>query len=526
MRRAVLLLFALLVLVPGCGPGPGASDGGVRDAGVTDAGPTSDAGVMDAGPTDAGPTSDAGAPDGGPTPDAGAPDAGPTDAGPTDGGAVAYPDWPPLFISAFGLSYDGPVASGGDVWVDLTVARPDALAALGAWSFSSANYDYVYQELTAAEVPFALAAGDVIRVHGAGFAGTTDRTRADNDPDVWDVVSEEPFGPSFKHGLLWLAGPDGAVLDAVVYETGLNQGDWLTGDALAQAEAAVAAGEWPSPDAADAVRVADPDREWARLSPPTRAGDAAADWQIVGATLETYYERAAGLTGDALKAALHAIVKDHVVIPYSEVASVFTVTDADPADPTKVIQFYTGRPTTADFNKEHVWAKSHGGFDSDAYAGYSDVHALRPTRPDVNSVRWHLDFDEGGTPYSDSGCNLADGLSFEPRDAVKGDVARALFYMAVRYEGDDPPMPDLELVEDIPSLLDAQGLPNNDQHTSTPRIGRLSTLLRWHVQDPPDDGERRRNDLVFERFQRNRNPFVDHPEWVHAIWGGPAWPAP
>ena len=83
----------------------------------------------------------------------------------------------------------------------------------------------------------------------------------------------------------------------------------------------------------------------------------------------------------------------------------------------------------ADFNREHVWAKSHGGFDADSQDGYSDLHHLRPTRPDVNSARWHLDFDEGGELYSDSGCRRVVDLSWEPQEVVKGDVARMLFYM-------------------------------------------------------------------------------------------------
>ncbi|MGC4119914.1 MAG: endonuclease [Myxococcales bacterium] len=486
-----------------------------RDAGlVDDAAVTADAsGSLDSGvlPDAATPSPDAGA-----SLDASAssPDTGDLpDAGPR------FPGWPPAFISAFGLSYDGPVADGEDTWIELTIADPAALSSLGGWSLSAASFGDVTVELSSAEVSYPLAAGDVVRVHGAAWTGTADVQKTDNHPGVWDLASPEPFGPSLKHGLLFLEAANGPVLDAVFYETSRNQGDWLSGPALAAAQKVVTAGEWPGSAASAAVAIADQDREWARLDPGTHEGDAAADWQVVGATLETYYESAMGLTSAALKAALHAIIKDHVVFPYSEVASIFTATDADPAVPGNVLEFYTGVSTASDFNKEHVWAKSHGGFESDAYAGFSDVHALRPTRPDVNSVRWHLDFDEGGTTYSNTQCKVAAGYSFEPRDAVKGDVARALFYMAVRYEGDDPPMPDLELVEAIPSLLDAQGQPNNNQHVSTPRMGRLSTLLRWHQQDPPDDAERARNDLIFREYQRNRNPFVDHPEWVQAIWG-------
>lgn len=505
----------LLGLVCACSTPSSPADAGPSTA------PDGAASVPDGslGPTDAGA-------DGGTLPDAAATDSGSTpdasegaDAGAGLDSGPHFPAWPPIFFSALGLSQDGPVADGEDTWIELTVADPAGLEALGSWTFSTANFSDVLVELASTEVPFALSAGDVLRVHGAGWTGTRDQQKSDNHPGVWDLASKEPFGPSLKHGLVWLSAGDGRVLDAVLYETGRNQGDWLEGDALAAAQRVVAAGQWPATGPTSAVVLADADREWARLRSGNREGSAATDWQVVGASLDTYYERAAGKTGAALKAALHEILKGHVVFPYSEVASIFTVTDPDPAVPGNVLQFYTGRSTRSDFNKEHLWAKSHGGFDSDAFAGYSDLHMLRPTRPDVNSVRWHLDFDEGGTPYSDSGCKVQAGLSFEPRDAVKGDVARALFYMAVRYDADEPPMPDLELVEAIPSLLDAQGQPNNDQHTNTPRMGRLSTLLRWHVQDPPDDRERARNEVIFRDYQRNRNPFVDHPEWVAAIWG-------
>ncbi len=536
-RPAALAIAALLVALAtltGCPsePAPPAvEDGGVAaDSGVEPSDGSADAGLPDAA-ADAGVDAgvDGGEDAGTPVEDAGLPveDAGTPDGGEADAGVPPLPRWPPVFISAFGLSHDGPVSDGADVWVELTIANA-VFAQAGSWTYSSANHAYVNQQLESTQLPFELADGDVVRIHGSAYTGTTDVRKSDNNPGVWDFVSSEAFGPSFKHGLLWLEAADGTVLDAVIYETGRNQLGWLQEAALAAAQKAVDDEEWPSTSPDDAVSIPDSDRHWARLRPTLIGqGDSAADWQAVGATLETYYERAMGKTGDELKAALHEIIADHVVLSYREdVNAAFSVTDADPDNPGSIIQFYTGQSTQSDFNKEHLWAKSHGGFGSDAYAGYSDLHHLRPTRPDVNSTRWHLDFAEGGVPYSDTTCNIVEGVSFEPRDEVKGEVARALFYMAVRYEGDDPPMPDLELVEEIPSLLNAQGQPDNNQHVSTPRHGKLSHLLRWHVEDPPDDRERARNDVIFETLQRNRNPFVDHPEWVYEIWGGPEWPHP
>lgn len=97
-----------------------------------------------------------------------------------------------------------------------------------------------------------------------------------------------------------------------------------------------------------------------------------------------------------------------------------------------------------------------------------------------------------------------DSDSREPRDSVKGDIARMLFYMAVRYEGDNGEI-DLELNEKV----------NNNKD---PYMGKLSVLLKWNEQDPVDDLERKRNEVIFTKYQHNRNPFIDHPEWVNKIW--------
>ncbi|MFE5278758.1 endonuclease I family protein, partial [Bacillus cereus] len=122
----------------------------------------------------------------------------------------------------------------------------------------------------------------------------------------------------------------------------------------------------------------------------------------------------------------------------------------------------------------------------------------------VNSARGNLDFDYGGSPVKNCDDCLRTSQSWEPPDRVKGDVARMLFYMAVRYESDD--RVDLELNDSL----------NNG---STPYHGKLSVLLQWHEQDPVDDYERNRNDVIYEKWQHNRNPFIDYPEWAEDIWG-------
>ena len=95
--------------------------------------------------------------------------------------------------------------------------------------------------------------------------------------------------------------------------------------------------------------------------------------------------------------------------------------------------------------------------------------------------------------------------SWDPGQARRGDAARALLYMDLRYDGSDSGTPDLELV-DRTTLI-------GERH-----LGHLCTLLVWHEEDLVDDAEQRRNDVIFA-WQGNRNPFVDHPEWVQSIWG-------
>lgn len=226
----------------------------------------------------------------------------------------------------------------------------------------------------------------------------------------------------------------------------------------------------------------------------------------------TYYATAIGKTGTPLRDALHTTISRMDKLTYAQVWDALKDTDQDPNNSANVIEIYSRRSVPKstnggdvdDWNREHVWAKSHGDFGTSTGPG-TDVHHLRPEDVTVNSDRGNLDFDEGGSSVSQcSGCRR-DSNSFEPPDAVKGDVARMIFYMAVRYEGDDG-FPDLE--------------PNEStSNSSNPNIGRLSVLLRWNDEDPPDAAEQRRNERIYTTWQHNRNPFIDHPEWADAIWG-------
>lgn len=226
-----------------------------------------------------------------------------------------------------------------------------------------------------------------------------------------------------------------------------------------------------------------------------------------------YYDGTAGLTGDALQDALHEIIStDARALSYAQVWDALKVTDQDPANPSNVLTLYAGvsMPKSNNgggvdqWNREHVWAKSHGDFGTATGPG-TDIHHLRPEDVSVNSDRGNLDFDNGGTENDEAPGNFADGDSWEPRDEVKGDVARMIFYMSVRYEGGDG-FADLE-VNDLVG------------NGSAPHIGRVSVLLQWSAADPPDAFEQRRNELIYSDYQGNRNPFVDNPEWANDIWG-------
>ncbi|MGH7945671.1 MAG: endonuclease [Opitutaceae bacterium] len=239
-----------------------------------------------------------------------------------------------------------------------------------------------------------------------------------------------------------------------------------------------------------------------------------------GAPPPGYYDRAAGLSGGPLKVALHEIVRGHTLIPYSQLHAPLARLHEDPANANNVILLYSADsvPKGADFvsaawNREHAWPRSRGNADETG-PDDSDLHYIWPCYDAVNSTRVNLPFDLS-TPadpgFRAPGHPLApatslDSDSWQPPAGQRGALARCLFYVAVRYEGDEPATSDMELVSYQPSGS---------------RMGNLNTLLRWHADEPVTDAERRRNDLIFSDYQRNRNPFIDQPEWAGLIWGSP-----
>ncbi len=236
---------------------------------------------------------------------------------------------------------------------------------------------------------------------------------------------------------------------------------------------------------------------------------------VYNGALTGYYAPMNGHLDATFKQTLNALISSNLKSSsYSNVWTILRVADEDPNNSSNIICFYTGQSipkanqdgsssANVVWNREHVWAKSHGfGSDSSNYA-YYDCHHLHATEKNINSTRGNLPFDDVTSGSLDSYGNSWSSLAFEPRDEVKGDVARSLFYMVVRY--DDATL-DLELEDLLTSTFSKE-----------PTLGKLSTLLKWAKEDPVSAEEMARNEIVYQ-YQGNRNPFIDHPEWIDLLY--------
>lgn len=228
-----------------------------------------------------------------------------------------------------------------------------------------------------------------------------------------------------------------------------------------------------------------------------------------------YYDGTTGLTGEPLKSKLHSIIRSHTVKTYSEVKGILRDIDEDPNNSGNIILIYSRRSIDkSDFasnnesdywNREHTWPKSHG-FPDQQDTAYTDVHHLRPCDATINSSRSNKDFNNvdhtAENEQGEAANTYTTGDFWEPTDEIKGDLARTMFYMATRYNSSAL---DLELVDRI-------------SYSGDPELGVLYTLLQWHENDPVSQAEINRNDGAYD-YQGNRNPFIDEPTWVAAIWG-------
>jgi len=221
-------------------------------------------------------------------------------------------------------------------------------------------------------------------------------------------------------------------------------------------------------------------------------------------------------TKNELKADLATLITTtHTqTIAYSAgLASLFKTSDADPANPNNILLMYgsqssgthqRSRPYSGSWNREHVYAKSKGTPNLGTSGPGSDGHHLRPADNTLNSTRGSLLFDDGtgATAYKTS------RGGWYPGDEWKGDVARILMYMYVRYNTRCLPL-------------------NITMNPSTYSSDFPDILLKWNAEDPVSDFERQRNNVVFG-IQHNRNPFIDNAYLATVIWGGPAaqntWP--
>ncbi len=232
-----------------------------------------------------------------------------------------------------------------------------------------------------------------------------------------------------------------------------------------------------------------------------------------------YYAAAQGLTGQALADALHGIITPHTVIPYdsttqTDAMAALKVLDEDPSDNTKVRLVYTGTSilkTDSTWNREHLWPQSRGVGSNGA--DFSDLYNLRASSAAINSARGNKFFDISDTANANyhspatSGASAdtsTDFDSWQPSIIERGDVARSLMYMDIRYAGNETNTLDLFLQDVVNGTAD---------------MAVLTTLLQWSEQDPVSDEERRRNSLIYSVYQHNRNPFVDHPEYVDQLFG-------
>ena len=237
-----------------------------------------------------------------------------------------------------------------------------------------------------------------------------------------------------------------------------------------------------------------------------------------------YYDSLDGLADLALRQALQDIIADPNSVraqTYADVIDMLLEADQNPENSNQVWLLYTeegrakldlqtGSSNVGKWNREHTFPRSRGGFndiDADDVAdgidvfwtteadslrhGNSDAHALRAADAAENSSRGNQHYGQYVGPTGTLG-------------SFRGDVARSVLYMEIRYNG-------LAVVNGFPS--------------TTGQLGDLATLLDWHRNDPPDDFEMNRNNIIYN-WQRNRNPFIDQPLLVEYIWGnnvGDAW---
>jgi len=261
-----------------------------------------------------------------------------------------------------------------------------------------------------------------------------------------------------------------------------------------------------------------------------------------------YYDTVDASSTAALRSSLHDAIDDHTRIPYTSSATdtwnVLELADQDPNDSGRILDVYLNESYPKygagnnDYNREHSWPKSYG-FPSDVSSNYpyTDCHHLFLSNDSYNSSRNNKPYGTAGptgterTTVANDGVgggagtypgwsNWYDATYWETWLDRRGDVARALLYLDVRYEGGNHGVtghgePDLILTDNLTLITNS----NTGSNETVAYMGLLSVLLTWHAEDPVDAKELARNDAVYAE-QGNRNPFIDHPEWVDCLFNG------
>ena len=253
-------------------------------------------------------------------------------------------------------------------------------------------------------------------------------------------------------------------------------------------------------------------------------------YNIVTPTILTgYYDSLEGLSGNALKQAVQDIIAAPTVRlhSYADIWDIIRTADQNPENSNQIWDMYLEIPmakldqqTTSSivgkWNREHIFCQSRGGFEvangdtadgigvwnstsaASFVDGVSDAHHIRAENGQENTSRNNKNYGTVNSATVYAGPSGTQG-------SWRGDVARALFYMAVRFDG-------LNVVNGDPS----EYLPSTS--IASGNIGDLATLLVWNHSDPRDDFEMNRNNYIYT-WQMNRNPFIDYPLLVDYIFG-------
>ena len=253
-----------------------------------------------------------------------------------------------------------------------------------------------------------------------------------------------------------------------------------------------------------------------------------------------YYDGASGLTGYALKTKLSEIITNgHQDRGYSALMNAYKIGDLDKyyENDNTILDMYSENPNGPDpynyvpgvkecgnysvegdcYNREHIFPQ---GFFNSSSPMRNDYLHIYPTDGKVNGLRNNYPFGTVGTLTGNTTTNPSkngsklgysnfpgySGIVFEPLDAFKGDIARSLLYFVTRYES------RLQSFDYNDS--------NNPQDGSKGRSydqWYINLLLKWHQDDPVSPREIARNNYAYT-YQGNRNPYIDHPEYVTMIW--------